>query len=62
MVAQFWAEIGTVDPIVTAFRDAGFHDVRVTPLPEIERLERAAAVDTTTKIGPQLMISGTRRH
>jgi ubiquinone/menaquinone biosynthesis C-methylase UbiE len=52
-----WAEISTVDPIVAAFCDAGFYDVRVTPLPEVERLERASAVDTT-EIHPQFMISG----
>jgi hypothetical protein len=37
-------------PLVNAFGDAGFRNVYLTPLPEIERIERTSAVDTTTEI------------
>ncbi|GGI06210.1 class I SAM-dependent methyltransferase [Egicoccus halophilus] len=52
------AEAGSIEPSVRAVRDAGFVDVEVTPLHELERLQRAAAVDSDHTVRLQYRITG----
>jgi len=40
---------------------AGFVDVTVTPLPELERLQRAADVDSDHEITQQFLVTATKR-
>lgn len=54
------AEAGTIDAYVALVREAGFLDVRVTPLPEIERLERELRPDPSIDVRLQYLITGRK--
>lgn len=51
------AEAETIDAMAELVREAGFHDVRVTPLHTIERLERELRPHPRTDVRLQFMIT-----
>jgi SAM-dependent methyltransferase len=54
------AEVETIEAIAAVVRDAGFRDVRITPLPEIERLERGLRPDPSIDVQLQYLITAER--